>query len=79
MDIKTYIAQGGRGTATKLAEAMGISPSYLSQMSSGKAPISPERCVAFEVHSAGAIRRQDICQNWHSIWPELADVEQVPV
>ncbi|WP_347558541.1 YdaS family helix-turn-helix protein [Robbsia sp. KACC 23696] len=76
MDIKTYLAQGGRGAASKLAAALGVSPSYLSQMSGGQASISPERCVAFESATQGAIKRQDLRPNdWHLIWPELAGQE----
>lgn len=72
MDLKTYITTGERGTAAKLAAALQVSPSYLSQMSSGASPISPERCVAIERATGGVVTRKDLRPNdWHLIWPEL--------
>lgn len=72
MDLKTYIATAPRGTATKLAAALVISPSYLSQLASGLSPISPERCVAIERETFRAVTRKDMRPNdWRLIWPEL--------
>lgn len=72
MDLKTYIASE-RGAAKKLAETLGISPSYLSQLIKGSSPISPERAVEFERATAGAVTRRDLFPgNWERIWPELA-------
>ena len=74
MDIKTYIASGARGRAAQLASALGISPSYLSQMANGGSAISPERCVAIEIATLGEVSRKDLCpDNWQKIWPELVD------
>jgi DNA-binding transcriptional regulator YdaS (Cro superfamily) len=78
MDLKTYIATAPRGTAAKLAAALGISPSYLSQLSSGVSPISPERCVAIERETGRAVTRKDMRpSDWHLIWPELIDATDV--
>lgn len=73
MDLKTYIsAERGRGAA--LAAELGVSPSYLSQMASGTAPISPERCVEIEQKTLGVVSRKHLKPNdWHRTWPELAD------
>jgi len=72
MDLKTYISTSARGTASKLAAALQISPSYLSQMASGDSPISPERCVAIERETANAVTRKELKPNdWWLIWPEL--------
>lgn len=74
MDLKTYITTSERGTAAKLATALGISPSYLSQLASGQSPISPERCVLIERHTGGLVTRRDLCpDNYLAIWPELVD------
>ena len=71
MDLKTYIASE-RGAAKKLADALGISPSYLSQLSGGSSPISPERAVEIERKTAGVVSRRDMFPgNWELIWPEL--------
>lgn len=77
MDLKTYIATAERGTAAKLAAALGVSPSYLSQMARGTAPISAERCVAIERETAGLVTRIDLKpKDWWLIWPELDSQER---
>lgn len=71
MNLKSYF-DSERGAAKKLAEALGVSPSYLSQMSAGTTPISPERAVLIEESTAGAVTRRDLFpDNWERIWPEL--------
>jgi DNA-binding transcriptional regulator YdaS (Cro superfamily) len=72
MDLKTYISSE-RGRAAALAARLnGVSPSYLSQMASGKAPISPERGAEIELATDGAVTRQAMFpSNWEKIWPEL--------
>jgi len=66
MDLKTYISNSPRGTASGLAKALSISPSYLSQMASGLAPISPERSVAIERFTVGEVSRRDLRpDDWH--------------
>lgn len=71
MDLKTYIS-AERGRAAALAADLGVSPSYLSQMANGQAPISPERCVEIWQKTGGAVTRQDLKPNdWPRIWPEL--------
>lgn len=73
MDLKTYIS-AERGRAAALAADLGVSPSYLSQMVSGKAPISPERCVEIEQKTGGAVTRKHLKpDDWHRTWPELVE------
>lgn len=72
MDLKSYIASE-RGAAKKLADALKISPSYLSQLISGASNISPERAVEIEKATSCAVTRRDLFpENWERIWPELA-------
>lgn len=72
MNLKTYITSGERGTATNLASLLGVSLSYLSQMASGTANISPERAVQIEKNTNGQVSRRDLFpDNWKAIWPEL--------
>lgn len=74
MDLKAYISTSPRGTAASLAKAIGVSPSYLSQMASGQSPISPERCVAIEKATAAAVSRRDLWPDgWDCVWPELEE------
>ena len=72
MDLKTFIETSERGTATMLAEKINVSTSFLSQMASGAASISPARCVEIEQATCGIVSRRDIRpDDWHLIWPEL--------
>ncbi|OZI64919.1 hypothetical protein CAL20_02795 [Bordetella genomosp. 4] len=41
----------------------------------GRVP-SPENCVGLELATCGAIRRQDLRQDWMRVWPELAGDKQ---
>jgi DNA-binding transcriptional regulator YdaS (Cro superfamily) len=71
MNLKSFI-QADRGRASRLAEKLGISRSYLSQLASGTSAISPERCVDIERETDGEVTRQDLRpDDWPRIWPEL--------
>jgi len=71
VDLKTYISSE-RGNATKLAKALDVSLSYLSQMADGKSAISPKRAVLIEEETKGAVPRQETFpEDWAQIWPEL--------
>lgn len=73
MNLKEYLEQLERGAAAKLAAELGISKSYLSQLASGAAPISPARCVEIERATNGKVTRKDLRpDDWEKIWPELA-------
>ena len=75
MDLQAYLNQQERGTATQLASELGVSISYLSQMASGIAAISPTRCVQIEKATHGQVHRRDLRPNdWIHIWPELTKV-----
>ncbi|PXW40604.1 DNA-binding transcriptional regulator YdaS (Cro superfamily) [Erwinia sp. AG740] len=72
MELKTYINNLERGGAKKLAAALGISRSHLSQMASKRCPISPQRCVEIEQATQGNVGRRDLRPyDWNKIWPEL--------
>lgn len=74
MELKPYLESLPRGGAKDLADRLGISQSFLSQMASGKAPISPERAVLIETETEGYVTRQDIYPGrWQLIWPELQE------
>lgn len=73
MDLKTYIATKPRGAASKLASEIEVSVSYLSQMASGAAALSPQRIVEIELATRGEVNRIDqFPDDWQKIWPELA-------
>lgn len=72
MDLKTYLSSLERGGASKLAEAIGVSSSFLSQMAAGSSAISPARCVSIEKATSGTVSRRDLRpDDWQDIWPEL--------
>lgn len=72
MDLKNYIDSLEWGGAKNLADKLGVSKSFLSQMASGASSISPKRCVEIEVATYGKVTRKDFRpSDWHKIWPEL--------
>lgn len=76
MNLREYLATLERGGASQLADKLGISISYLSQMASGASSISPARCVAIEQATDGDVSRRDLRpDDWNRIWPELIDRE----
>jgi len=78
MNLKQYI-QSSRGAAAELARHLQISSSFLSQLASGAAPISPERCVLLERFTRSAVMRWDLRpDDWHRIWPELVKRKDAP-
>ncbi|AMM23194.1 transcriptional regulator [Variovorax sp. PAMC 28711] len=75
MDLKTYF-DSGRGNGVALAAALSIPASYLSQMASGNRSVSPERAVAIEKATDGAVSRRDLRpDDWQAIWPELVEAK----
>jgi len=74
-------------TQTQIAAAIGVTQGAVSQVlnapgkrgfgfSSGNAllHLHAERCPAIERATNGAVRRQDLRpDDWHLIWPELAE------
>lgn len=71
MNLREYI-DSKPGNATRLAADIGVSLSYLSQMSSDLRAINPARCVEIERATSGAVTRKDLRpDDWAAIWPEL--------
>jgi len=73
MNLNTYLsAERGRGAS--LAAAVGVTPVMVSQWAGGVKAVPPERCVAIETATNGAVTRRDLRpDDWQRIWPELAD------
>jgi DNA-binding transcriptional regulator YdaS (Cro superfamily) len=67
MNLKQYIKSFKRGSASKLANELGVSPSYLSQMASGRAPVPAKLCTVIERATNNAVRCEDLRQDvdWH--------------
>ena len=65
------------GGISKMAAVLGISGPTVSQWCTGIRPVPIERCVAIERATDGAVTRRDLRpDDWHEIWPELADSVQ---
>ncbi|MCR4302436.1 MAG: helix-turn-helix domain-containing protein [Sulfuricaulis sp.] len=77
MRLREYI-EAARGNATALAAALGISPVRLSHMASGYRPIAPAMAPKIESATKGAVRRWDMREDWHEIWPELIGTKGAP-
>jgi DNA-binding transcriptional regulator YdaS (Cro superfamily) len=71
MKLKQYIAVSPKGVSLALAKELDVSPSYLSQMVNGKAPISERRAVRIEKLTKKKVLREDMFEDWEEIWPEL--------
>ena len=77
MDLITYFAKC-HGAQAALARALGVPqslPSAWAATDSRKRRRVPiERCCAIEVATEGAVTRRDLRpDDWHLIWPELAE------
>lgn len=71
MNLKDYISTS-HGNAKDLAQKIGVSQSFLSQMIGGIRTISPENAVSIEQATNGEVTRKDLRpDDWDRIWPEL--------
>ncbi|EBZ7585875.1 hypothetical protein EHB58_09580 [Salmonella enterica subsp. enterica serovar Hull] len=69
MQLKSYIASLDRGGVSKLAVQVGVTVSFLSQMSSGYARIPPSRALSIEIATNGLVTRQELLPNdWQRYW-----------
>ena len=73
MTLKEFIKSLRVGDAKKFAARLGVSPSYLSQMASGRTAISPTRALMIESATEGQVSRAELRpHDWELIWPEYA-------
>lgn len=78
MRLSEYIKQN-RGSGVEIASALGIAPSYLSQIASGHRPARSVFCVQIERLTKGSVCRWDLRpDDWHLIWPELIGTDGAP-
>mgnify|MGYP000945777653 CR=1 FL=1 len=62
------------GSQANLANHIGVSPAAVNQWVSGHRPVPMLRCIDIERATGGAVTRRDLRpDDWHRIWPELAD------
>lgn len=60
MTLKEFIKSLRVGDAKKFAARLGVSPSYLSQMASGRTAISPTRALMIESATEGQVSRAEL-------------------
>lgn len=60
MTLKEYFAGRSRGAKAGLAERLGISRTWMSQIISGRRVPSPELSVEIERLTLGQVRRADL-------------------
>ncbi|TCS98788.1 DNA-binding transcriptional regulator YdaS (Cro superfamily) [Tepidimonas ignava] len=75
MRLKEYLDTLPRGERKRLAQKLGVSLSYLCQMASGVAHISPLRSVQIEKATSGVVPRQHTRADWRELWPELSELD----
>lgn len=64
------------GNATRLANLLGVSVQAVCFWRDGRRGIPVEKCTAIERATGGAVTRRDLRpDDWHEIWPELAEQE----
>lgn len=72
MKLADYLNEQGRGSASRLASAVGAFASDVSSWAHGGRPVPPPRCPAIESATEGKVARWDLRpDDWHQIWPEL--------
>ena len=71
MKLQTYL-KAEKGRVTALAAAIGVSIPFVSQMGSGLRQVPGRLAVRIEQATRGAVRRQDLRDDWRELWPELA-------
>ncbi|WP_183283631.1 transcriptional regulator [Cupriavidus alkaliphilus] len=60
------------GGLSAFARRIGVEPPTAHEWLTRRRPVPPRRCVAIE--SAYNVSRRDLRpDDWHEIWPELAD------
>lgn len=75
MELKTYLLQE-RGRLSALAKLLSAHSPDVSRWADGSRPVPIEKCVLIEQNTNGDVTRKDLRPNdWHLIWPELADKE----
>jgi DNA-binding transcriptional regulator YdaS (Cro superfamily) len=73
MNLRTFLKTSGRGSVTKISNAIEVPTSLMSDWANRRRPIPIGRCIAIERATNGLVSRRDLRpDDWHLIWPELA-------
>jgi DNA-binding transcriptional regulator YdaS (Cro superfamily) len=79
MEILKAWLSAERGRSLRLAQHLGVVPSFVNKMATGERPIPMEHGAAIEIFTGGAVSRQVMfASDWERIWPELATTTNQP-
>ena len=79
MKLSDYFEQEGRGSASRLAEAIGAYSSDISDWAKELRPVPVKFAVAIEAATNRCVKRKDLFPNdYLEIWPELIESEGAP-
>jgi DNA-binding transcriptional regulator YdaS (Cro superfamily) len=74
MELEKYLINVERNA---FAKSIGVSRDMVYQWVKGIRPISIEKCVSIERVTSSKVTRKDLRpDDWHLIWPELANESQ---
>lgn len=74
MQINDYVATVE--PAARLAQKIGVTPGFISQIVSGHRRAPVERCTAIEKATDGNVTRRELRpDDWWLIWPELVTAD----
>jgi DNA-binding transcriptional regulator YdaS (Cro superfamily) len=72
MKLAEYFEAEGRGSASRLADAIGAYTSDVSDWAKGSRPIPVVMCVAIERVTGGSVTRQELRpDDYWLVWPDL--------
>ena len=76
MKLKTYLDEK-RGRAAKLAAALGVTPTTVSEWASNKTPVAAERCPQIEKLTNRAVTCEELREDLAAEWAYLRSTAAV--
>lgn len=71
MQLGDYLQQSPRGEAARLARALSVPASHISEYVRGKRTVPAKKAVALERATFGRVHRCDTRADWRDLWPDL--------
>jgi len=74
MELKKYFFDLAPSERISFADSVGTTARHLANVAYGYKPLDEKVCVAVEQKTNKIVTRQELRPNdWHLIWPELAN------
>jgi len=73
-----YLNSLAKDDRADFAARCKTSEGYMRKARSAKQKFRCELCVLIEQQSNGAVKRQDLREDWADVWPELAKNTRAP-